>query len=131
MGSPTLDLLYFIYSCAGKTILDEHFDSLLKTYHNELKDFGAKLGSDIDKLFPYDVFMEHMQKFGKYGLAIATMLLHLMTSEVEEVPDMNEIFEDGNNENIVSAFTYKSKNEQYYQKRIRDVIIHQIEKNYI
>lgn len=71
-----------------------------------------------------------MKKFGKYGLAIATMLLHLMTSESEEVPNMNEIFEDGN-ENLIEAFTFKSKNQAYYEKRMRDVILHQIEQQYI
>lgn len=130
MGSPVLDLLYFIYSCTDKKLRDQHYENLFKFYHDEMREFLSQLGTDIDKYFPYSVLMEHLQHFGKYGLAIATMLLHLMTSESDEVPNFNEIFE-GDEKDMIEAFTFESKNKAYYETRIRDVILHQIEKNYI
>lgn len=95
-----------------------------------MRTFLQELGTDIEKYFPFSVLQEHMLKFGKYGLAVATMLLHLMTSEADEVPNMNEVFE-GSESDMIEAFSFESKNKDYYHTRIRDVILHQIEKNYI
>lgn len=130
MGAPVLDLLYFIFSCTDKKLRDQHYSELLNLYHDQLREFSFELGSDIDKLYPKSALLEQMQKFGMYGLAIGTMLIHLMTSESEEVPDFSECFENGKND-MVEAFTFESKNKDYYHSRIRDVIIDQMHLNYI
>ena len=42
-----------------------------------------RLGSDPEKLFPRSVFDEHLLRYGKFGLAMAIMVLPIFTSNVE------------------------------------------------
>lgn len=58
--SPVLDVSTFIYACTDKAIWNERFDTLLKFYHNELCDIITLLGSNPEKLYPWDTFMKEV-----------------------------------------------------------------------
>lgn len=131
VASPVLDILYFIYACTDANLRDNHLDQLLKDYYKTLTDFAAELGSDIKKLYPYDVFMAHIEKYGRYGLYTAVMLLPLLTSDADEIPDINEVFNDGDVKKAAEAFSFKSKNDEEYNTRIRDIIKDMVKRNFI
>lgn len=131
ISAPVLDLLYFFGATTDKELRDSHYDELLKHYHDTMGDFAAEMGSDINKLYPYEVFMKQMQQCGGYGLTTALMLLPLLTSESDEIPDMNELFEADDLSKSMEAMTFTSKNNDEYETRIRDMCHHMVERNYI
>jgi hypothetical protein len=91
--SPVCDLMYYLFSCTVKTLRDSHYESFLDVYYKSLSSFLARLGSDPAKVFPRSVLDEHLKKFGKFGLAMAIMVLPIFTSNPEDTPDMDEIAE--------------------------------------
>lgn len=59
-SSPVLDLSFLIYSCTLKPFRDQYFDDVLKVYHNELSSAIKSLGSDPDKVYPWDLFKKEV-----------------------------------------------------------------------
>lgn len=76
--------------------------------------------------------LEHLRKFGKFGLIMATMLLPLITSEEGAAPNLddlaNKIQENGEmDENVF--ITDNTKDE--LNKRLRDVVVDMVRLNYL
>ena len=59
-SSPVLDLSFFIYSCTDKSVRDNHFDDLLRIYHEELSKTIKNLGSDPEKLYSRQLFLQEV-----------------------------------------------------------------------
>lgn len=62
-ASPTTDLSFLIYSCTLESFRDQYFDEMLKTYHSELSNAIKLLGSDPEKLYPWNLFMKEVIHF--------------------------------------------------------------------
>lgn len=60
-ASPILDLSFLIYSCTLKSFRDQYFDDMLKSYYSELNNTIKLLGSDPDKIYPWDLFMQEVK----------------------------------------------------------------------
>lgn len=60
-ASPVLDLSFLIYSCTLKSFRDQYFDDTLKIYHSELSNAIKLLGSDPDKIYPWNLFMQEVK----------------------------------------------------------------------
>lgn len=67
-ASPICDIVYFIFTSTMKEMRDKHYDDFLKTYHESLSYHLNRLGSDPEKLFPYHIMVEELQRFGKFGM---------------------------------------------------------------
>lgn len=80
----------------------------------------CKLGSDPDKLFPFDVLQEHLKKFSVFGLYMALMVLFFMTSETEEIPDIHSMTDE---QDLMSKLQFESKNIEKYNDRISGVLL--------
>ncbi|XP_034940347.1 uncharacterized protein [Chelonus insularis] len=52
------DVSNFIYTSTDKEIRDKHLDNLLKYYYEQLSSSIALLGTDPNRVFPWDVFMK-------------------------------------------------------------------------
>ena len=96
-------------------------------------DSNYRIGSDPEKLFPYETMQEHFRKFGRYGLILAAALLPMITTEEGNKIDLDEAANDvANNqdsdvfENLISE---KSRNK--FNKRMRDVVIDMIRLGYV
>lgn len=59
-ANPSTDLSFLIYSCTQKSFRDQYFDTILKTYHSLLSDAIKTLGSDPEKIYPWDLFMKEV-----------------------------------------------------------------------
>lgn len=92
-ASPVLDLMYFLFTASTKTFRDKHYETLLNIYHQSLSEFLRRLGSDPEKLFPRKALDEQLQKFGRFGLLMAVMILPVITTKSEDVPDLEEMAE--------------------------------------
>ena len=98
------------------------------------------MGSDASKLFPREVFDDHLKRFGKFGLGMAIMALPVFTSTVEDAPDMDAMAEKlkeanenenfANNEDNVFNFT-SSKTIDAYNERMSGVFHDMYDLKYI
>lgn len=120
--------MYYLFNCTVKSLRDEHYESFLDVYYKSLSSFLTRLGSDPEKVFPRNVLDQHLKKFGKFGLAMAIMVLPIFTSNPEDTPDMDEIaekFKDAQDNGVEfkqSDLTFSSANTiGEYTKRMDGV----------
>lgn len=85
--SPALDLLYHIFAMTDKRLRDDHFETLLRTYHGALGDVVRRLGSDPDRLFSYDDLRGELRAMGDYALFTAPMIIQV---RLKNAPDQVE-----------------------------------------
>lgn len=50
-----------------------------------------RLGSDPQKVFPRHAFDDHLKRFGIFGLLMGICVIPIFTSQVEDIPDMDEL----------------------------------------
>lgn len=77
--------------------------------------------------------LEHLRKFAKYGLILATVLLPVITSEIEFGLDFDEFakgIEDGTLKTDKDEFVTE-RSLMNLNKRLRDVIADMVHLNYI
>lgn len=120
--SPVLDLVYFFFTCTDQEMRAKHFDELLGIYHRSLKDLLDHLGGDTMSQFPFTAFLRQMKLFGKYGFLMSTFLLPMVTTKNEDLPDMDFIAENMNNDDpamIEEMMAFTQKENLNYNKRMR------------
>ncbi|XP_062537181.1 uncharacterized protein LOC134205682 isoform X2 [Armigeres subalbatus] len=133
-ASPVLDLMYFIFTASTKAFRDKHYKTLLDIYHQSLSSFLIRLGSDPEKLFPRTALDEQLQKFGRFGLLMAVMLLPIITTKSEDVPDMDEMAEKMESGADLSADLDNFRSEStdaVYRERISGCCKDMVELGYI
>lgn len=93
--------------------------------------FHFRLGSDPEELFPFSLMQLHFQKFAKYGLILAAIVLPIITAERGIAIDLDQIAND--NLTHVDMFdTFISENSRSkFNKRMRDVVVDMIRLGYI
>lgn len=96
------------------------------------KFFFFRLGSDPEKLFPFDLMQQHFRKFARYGLLMATGLLPMITADSGNVVNLDNFFEDINNGKEVDSSVFVSDaSRKRLNKRLRDVVVDMVRLNYI
>lgn len=110
-ASPVLDLMYFIFTASTKAFRDQHYEDLLNLYHDTLSDFLRRLGSDPEKLFPRSALDDQLARFGRFGLLMAAMLLPIITTKKEDIPDLDGMAEKLENGVDVSSEINNFKSE--------------------
>lgn len=53
-----------------------------------------RLGSDVEKLYPFAAMLEQFKKFGKFGAYTAAVFLPMMTADGSAAPDFNVLLDD-------------------------------------
>ncbi|XP_031627328.1 uncharacterized protein LOC116343425 [Contarinia nasturtii] len=128
-SSPIIDIVYFMSCCTTKELRDTHYDDFLNVYHSSLSAHVRRLGSNLDKYFPYATMLEHFRKFAKFGLILSTVLLPMITTDRGNGLDLDELaekFKDqpANNEDIDAFQAFISESSQNkFNKRLRDVVV--------
>lgn len=79
-----------------------------------------RLGSDPEKLFPWSLMMEHLRKFGKFGLIMSILILAVITRDNGDSIDLNEF---GNQVESGRPLFVTEESLPKYEKRLRDVIV--------
>lgn len=69
-GTPVIDLSYFIFCCTD-TELRRRLPELLRKYHETLVERIDELGSDGQRLFPFETLQKHLKKFSRFGFGEA------------------------------------------------------------
>lgn len=93
---------------------------------------NRRLGSDPATVFPYEVMLEHFQKFGKFGLIMAMMVVPMMLSEDGIADDLDEFAEQVKDGLELDISTYVSeKSQPMLHQRLRDIVIDMAQLKYI
>lgn len=115
-----------MFSSTDRKLREEHYDKLIKIYHNALSNTIRKLGSDPEKLFSFNDLLGELKRYGRFGLLLAPILLQIITSNPDDIPDMDEFAENmANNtttlDESVATFANLATVDQYNQ-RVKDVV---------
>lgn len=85
---------------------------------------AVRLGSDPNKIFSYETMQDHLRKFGKYGLLIASSILPVMATDIDGGLDMDALSTDYANGDQMNADTYMTESSKLkFYERMRDVVI--------
>lgn len=117
-------MVYFLFSSTDKPLRDNYYTEVIQLYHKALSTTLTKLGSDAEKLFSFDDLQNQLKKFGRYALIITPMLLNIITSKADDIPDLDNLaeeFKDKPIEEGMKAFINDAANDKF-DARMRDVI---------
>ncbi|XP_052890998.1 uncharacterized oxidoreductase dhs-27-like [Anopheles moucheti] len=131
-GSPVLDLVYFIFNCTDEELRSHSYQRLLSIYYNSLSEHLHNLGGNIERQFPRSAFRDQLKQFGRYGLLMSMMVLPIICTPNDELPDTDAAMEGfmndmtNGNDNVELTYGTTEKAAIRYKKRmsgcIRDVI---------
>lgn len=90
------------------------------------------MGSDPEKLFPYKMMLEHLRKYARHALILASLLLPWLSTENKNDKDFVRIENQnadrkGNGTNGEEETHLESKMD----KRLRDIVADMIRLKYI
>lgn len=70
------------------------------------------------------MLQEHLRKFAKFGLMMATIVLPMFTTLQEDIPDLDNLSEQIKSDGFKEESLFQSKNSDVvYCKRMRDLIV--------
>lgn len=79
-----------------------------------------RLGSDPEKLFPFEALLDQFKKFGIYAGLVASVLLPIICADVDSIPGFEPVL--GNDEPISEyMFVIPKETKQAYNKRVVDI----------
>lgn len=90
-----------------------------------------RLGSDPERVFSFEIMQNHLRKYAKFGLMVASMVLPILTSNVDNKFDLNKVAEDFQNGKSTHSNSPFNLNNLTFGKRMRDVIIDMVQLGYI
>lgn len=125
MGSPAVDLSYFLFSSTEKSLRDNHLMELLHVYYDALAEMITACGSDPEKLFTFGDLEQQLKQFGVFALTTAPFLQAIMVSSVENFTDIDEYTDalsQGNAENPQFWVKFDEKSRPLFVERLGDVI---------
>lgn len=81
-----------------------------------------RLGSNPEKLFPYEALLDQLQKFGNYATFVGTLLLPMTLGDIGTFPDLNDLAENRNSDsNHDDIFLISDDSKQEYNQRVTEM----------
>lgn len=117
IGSPALDILFFIFVTSEKDLREQYHAQLIREYYRSLSEFLRQLGSDPEILLPFEVLLKHLQEYAPFGLYTALLFVATNMKEVDDVPDYLGTI----NEDVVIEMMSTVPKGGYLQ-RMRDIV---------
>nr|XP_046483588.1 uncharacterized protein LOC124219686 [Neodiprion pinetum] len=127
-ASPVLDTSFLIYTCTDKTLRDQHYEDLLRLYHDELSKNISLLGSVLKK--PWDIFVNKVQELTVHGINAAIEAVPSAMLDSSEVFDL-DVSQGDESVDIAEIFSLKPIRTKEGMHRLADVILHAVEKRYL
>lgn len=127
-ASPVLDLSYFFYVNSSKEIVD-NLDDYLKIYYESFQEHMKRLGCDANAHFPFSKLEEHWKLYSRYGLILCLIVIRIMISDDEELPDLVESIDLS--DNVMETMSFKSSREDEYIDRMKHILNHFIKRKFL
>ncbi|XP_011864138.1 PREDICTED: uncharacterized protein LOC105560023 [Vollenhovia emeryi] len=130
-ASPITDLSFLIYSCTLKPFRDQYFDDILKVYHSELSGAIKSLGSEPEKIYPWDLFMREVKENFIVGAAFSMEAIPFCLLDPSQSFDLDAIIKGDEAVNIADVWTLSNIETSSGRQRLADVIVHAVENGYL
>ncbi|XP_075158945.1 uncharacterized protein LOC142232117 [Haematobia irritans] len=127
-ASVAVDISFFIYSCTSQELRENHYDSLLKAYHESACDLIKDLGADPESVFSWQDFMSELKEFGRFGCGMGIESIPMSMLDEDEIADLDEISPDSV---LVDVWNLKPFQQQEKRQRIADMFKHVIDQGYL
>lgn len=121
-SSPGLDLVYFLFCQATKSVLD-NYKHYLRHYYKVFSANLRSVGCDPEIVFPFSKLEKHFRKFAKFGLITATMGIPMILCDESEVPDLSSTA-DGD---LTKILDIKSSGSKEAHQRLYDLVLFMID----
>ncbi|KYM98291.1 PREDICTED: uncharacterized protein LOC108777664 [Cyphomyrmex costatus] len=121
-ASPVLDIVYMLFCCCTQETRSKYFDQVIDEYYEALSRCIERAGYDPNILFPYEVLIQHLTKFGKYAAGMATYTIHIFTNNNEI--EIKDTYDSG-------ILQERIENDSFYKSMLRDTFKDLIDRNYI
>ncbi|XP_075157004.1 pinkman [Haematobia irritans] len=92
-ASPIVDIMYFLMSCTTRDFRLQHFNEMLNIYHAASAKHIERLGSNHEILYPRLGLERELKTKGAIGLLFAMIVLPILTTKSEDVPDLEKLSE--------------------------------------
>ncbi|XP_055304442.1 uncharacterized oxidoreductase dhs-27-like [Sitodiplosis mosellana] len=124
-ASPITDLVLYLFCSTTKELRDQHYEDFLKIYYGSLCDLLTRLGSDPQKMFPYEALLEQMQKFGIYTIFVGAFLFPMLYADPATIPNFDDVAEKaGSDESFFeNIFQIPDELKMAYNNKITDLFI--------
>lgn len=126
LGNPVMDLAYFFYSSCPTTFLD-HWMDYLKVYHQSLGRHLKKFDLEAEVVYPFEKFLNHWKKYGKFGLYVGFISIRIMICERDEAPNFEEVKNNGGKP--FEGFIFDTVHIEEFWSRIYGIFRHLLENN--
>ncbi|XP_075986164.1 uncharacterized protein LOC142983171 [Anticarsia gemmatalis] len=128
-ATPVLDLAFMIYACTSHDLREKYYDDWLKYYHDVLSKQIREMGSDPNKVYPWELFMEEIKKYSYFGLAFSFESTPFIVLDPEDAVNMEmEGDEHLNIDDVWQIGNFKTK-----EGRLREAnnVKHCVDRGYI
>lgn len=89
-GSPSMDILYFLFTSSSSGVLNQHFHYLMSEYHKTLSDHLVMLAPQAPFVALEDIKGD-LRKHSVFGLLLSLLVLPAVTAENKlDLDDMSE-----------------------------------------
>ena len=114
-----------LFTCCPPEMRKKYYNELLRQYHNSLAQCLKELGSNVEKLFPFEKLLEQLKQFANFGASMALIALHLFARQEGESP---KIFHDIG---YLKSLTKTLETNQLYASMMKGTFKDMVDKNYI
>lgn len=92
--------------------------------------YTSRLGSNPDELFPRKAFDEQLKKNGKFGFLMGCMLIPILTTHSEDIPDLDEMSEKLANKDIDPSAFQSERSDGAYKERMTGIVFDMFDLGY-
>ncbi|KAG5668327.1 hypothetical protein PVAND_016271 [Polypedilum vanderplanki] len=129
-ASPALDISFFIYSCTTEELRAQHYDDLLKAYHDSLSEIIKDFGSNPEFLFPFSALEAELKSFARFGVGMGIESIPFSVMDDNETADMEKIKGD-EAVPITDIWILKKLENIEDQRRLADIFKHAVDRGYL
>lgn len=121
-----------MFLCTDTEFRTRHYTELLDLYYNSLDDHLGRLGGDAGRQFPKQTLHKQLKQFGRFALVMAMLILPVICTPSDDLPDMDKVAEAVENQDQDSFHIGTSEiAEERYRKRMGGVIRDLVQYGYL
>ncbi|XP_073828807.1 pinkman [Musca autumnalis] len=117
-ASPIIDIMYLLMSCTTKEFRALYFFEMLDIYYSSVSDHLQRLGSN-PTIFNREDFDKEFKAKGAIGLLLAMIVLPILTTKSEDIPDLEKLSEKvtlGQSTDAMEAGFIGAKSDIYHAR---------------